>query len=403
MKHRFIIIFALFTFVTLVNSQSYFGSEPGSSGLYQYVTGVRGQGMGDVSLALPDSVAPDAYGITQWQFLRHSRLVIGARYYLNQITVDNFHFTRSSIGLNHLVIVIPLISYKWHLGFSLSPYSLNNIAFDRQYTQSVASYREVTSRQASLNKAQFATVWAPEPEIAVGVVYNYYFGVNITEYKVLFDEGNFNDIRIRDEYRLAGRSVGFFLGMNAIPRVRLSGFVEVAPNASAQRIYSYSFAGKLTVSESENLDATIPAQIGAGLAIRLSPNWIVAADGVYQNWSNGFGIQTPEVALADNWFHLGMGTELAALRERHARLLRRVDWRWGISVQKTGYRYAGNDIYRYAVHLGIGVPFFFGYNRMDFALRFGYRGDKKLEIIRENFIELNFGVSLGEKWFQRIR
>ncbi len=403
MKQYLTVIVALFVWIASVEGQSYFGSEPGSSGLYQYVTGVRGQGMGDVTLALPDSVAPAAYGITQWQFLRHSRLVIGARYYVNQITVDDFRFTRSSIGLNHLVIVIPLISYKWHLGFTLSPYSLNNIAFNRQYTQSVASYREVTSRQASLNKAQFATVWAPEPEIAVGVTYNYYFGVNVTEYKVLFDEGNFNDIRIRDEYRISGRSVGFYLGMNAIPRVRLTGFVEVAPNASAQRIYSYSYAGKLTVSESEDQDATIPAQLGGGMAIQLSPNWVLAVDGVYQNWNDGFGIPAPDVDLAKNWYHIGVGTELAATRERHARLLRKLDWRMGISVQKTGYRYAGNDIYRYAVHLGMGIPFFFGYNRVDIALRMGYRGDRKLEFVRENFIELNFGVSLGEKWFQRIR
>ncbi len=403
MKHYFWISGLIIFVVTALSAQSYFGSEPGSSGIYQYVTGVRGQGMGDVALALPDSVAPSAYGITQWQFLRHSRIVVGARYYVNQISVDDFNFTRSSAGLNQVVIVVPLISYKWHLGFTLSPYSINNIAFNRQYTQSVASYREVTSRQANLNKAQFATVWAPEPEITVGVVYNYYFGINITEYKILFDEGNYNDIRIRDEYRISGRSVGFYLGMNAIPRVRLTGFVEVAPNASARRIYSYSYAGKLTVSENEAQEATIPAQLGGGIAIQLKSGWILAADGVYQNWERGFGILAPDVSLSRNWYHLGIGTELAASRERHASLLRKLDWRLGVSLQKTGYQYLGNDIYRYALHLGTGIPFFFGYNRLDVAIRFGSRGDRNLKIVRENFIELNFGVSLGEKWFQRIR
>ena len=389
--------------ITGVQAQSYFGSQPGSFGLLEHVTGIRGQGMGDVTLAVPDSVSPSAYGITQWGFIRHSRIVIGGKYFINRANVDDFGFNRASAGLHNVVLVIPLISYKWHLGFTLAPYSINSIAFNRQYTSSVASYREVTSRQANLSKAQFAMAWAPVSQISIGVAYNYYFGVNTTEYKILFDEGNFNDIRIQDEYRIRGSNLGFYLGMNSIPGVRLTGFVEVSPTATATRNYSYSFAGKVTVSETAEEEASIPAQLGLGVSFRLGEHLIIASDAIYQNWRNGFGISRAATEVGKEWFHLGAGLELSAKRERRAPLLRRVDWRMGFSYQNTGYRYNGMDIFQYAIHLGTGIPFFFGYNRLDVALRMGSRGNRNMKNVYENFIELNFGVSLGEKWFQRIR
>ncbi len=404
MRKKFqISVLILFTWIATLPAQSYFGSGPGSFGIRKYVTGIRGQGMGNVALALPDSVAPSAYGITQWGFIRHSRIVIGGEYFITRTNVDNFSFNRASAGLHNVVLIIPLISYKWHLGFTLAPYAVNNIAFIRQFSTPLTSYREITSRLANLGKAQFATAWSPAPQISIGVAYNYYFGVNITEYKILFDEGNFNDIRIQDEYEVRGSNLGFYLGMNSIPGVRLTGFIETAPNATARRTYRYSFAGKVTVSQTEDKDATIPTQMGLGVSFTIGQHLTIASDFVYQNWRNGFGITQHTAEIGPEWYHFGTGIELGAKRERHTALLRRLDWRLGVSVDNLGYKYAGNNVYQYALHLGTGIPFFFGYNRLDIALRLGSRGDQNLKNVRENFIELNFGVSLGEKWFQRIR
>ncbi len=403
MKH---ILFILLIVITgLVNgfTQSYFSNLPGSFGLYQYNSGTRGMAMGGVTLALPDSIAPTAYGITQWGAIRHSRILMGGQYFITRTEIENFAYNKASAGINNVVIVIPLISGKWHLGFTLMPLSTNLAAFNRQYTASAGTYREISSRQANLGKAQFSMAWSPVPQVSMAVAYNYYFGKNIVEYKILFDSGDFNDIRLKDEYRLSGNGIGLYLGMNSIPRIRLTGFVEVSPRVNTIWRSSYSYAGKLTVSEEKNIQATIPTQVGAGISFKLGDHLTLATDGIYQNWSNGFGLLLPSLNIGKEWFHIGAGIELGALRERHTPLLRKIDWRLGVSVENTGYVFQGMEIYQYALHWGVGIPFFFGYNRLDFAIQAGTRGNKQLTIAKENFIKFNFGVSLGEKWFQRIR
>ena len=77
--------------------------------------------------------------------------------------------------------------------------------------------------------------------------------------------------------------------------------------------------------------------------------------------------------------------------------------RAGFSYGTIGYQFDGNTVIEYGGHFGLGIPFFRGRARLDFAFIAGKRGDKNKVLAEENFYRLIISVSAGELWFKNIR
>jgi hypothetical protein len=74
--------------------------------------------------------------------------------------------------------------------------------------------------------------------------------------------------------------------------------------------------------------------------------------------------------------------------------------RFGLSYEESQYTYFGNDINQYSVFGGFSLPLSYE-NTIDFGVEYSIRGTTEANLLKENFLRINLGLSFGDIWFQR--
>ncbi len=379
---------------------SYFESQSHGLGLKYYYTSVRGMGMGNAGLALHDSISLAQYAISQWRHIRDTRFTAGVGYFQNFTDIPQMNYYTSTANFSGLSMAIPIQRKVWVIGFTLYPYTTIDVQYQRSVRTPDIDFEQIIATRGNTSKAQFLIVWSPHRRLGIALAGNYYFGVIRDKFQLQFDDGSFYDAGHEVEYRVQGPGGGIYLDVVPFPSFSLAGFVEVPPSLTVRRVFNSVLSTEATYLPGKK---AFPLKAGIGSALKLGDRWTLVADYVMQQWSRGFGLEKETPEKLEDWFNLGVGIERQLSRKRNAPLLSRLDWRWGLSVQKLGYRFNGNPVYQYAVHLGMGIPFFFYISRFDIGLEAGIRGNRVKNGAQERFVNLRVSISTGERWFLRFR
>jgi len=143
----------------------------------------------------------------------------------------------------------------------------------------------------------------------------------------------------------------------------------------------------------------VPTKITAGATVTVSNNFIFNLDYFYQPWSDYKLNEIKSVNLKDAQ-KVSIGFEYRPTRTLGMSYWEQIMLRFGLSYEASQYTYSGNDINQYSVFGGFSLPLSYE-NTIDFGVEYSIRGTTQANLLQENFIRINLGLSFGDIWFQR--
>ncbi|HQU73565.1 MAG: hypothetical protein KDI06_10270 [Calditrichaeota bacterium] len=379
-------------------SDTYFSSQTNGLGTRQFLSSVRAMGMGG-GFAFGDSLSLENYLISQWRYVDHTRATFVMGYNRNDTELPGTSFTVSTAEFNGLSIAIPIQRQKWVIGATLQPYLLKESRLEQQFINPNDSsrYTQRNDYTGNVNLARFNLVWSPMPQVGLALHGNFYFGTLEESYTVLFNASSYLDIGHAVQYRVKGAGIGLSADVRPVDNAHLAAFVDLKPKLSVDVEYLSS----LTYLETGNRNInSFPLHYGLAGGFQFAKQWQAVGGYAYQDWAS---VLKQPATNYDSWSHFNVGLEHQAAHIRRPNFLERFDWRAGYSQTNLGYLFNNASVTEKALHFGVGMPFSSWYNRLDLALVVGMRGDLTDNQVEEKFINLNFSLSMGELWFQRIR
>lgn len=83
----------------------------------------------------------------------------------------------------------------------------------------------------------------------------------------------------------------------------------------------------------------------------------------------------------------------------------RATYRAGIRYEETGLSLNGNDINEFGISFGMSIPVgqTSAFSNATIGFEYGQRGTTNNGLIKEDFFSLSLGLSLNDKWFQKLK
>ncbi len=201
---------------------------------------------------------------------------------------------------------------------------------------------------------------------------------------------------------LAAEDDALTLGLSVTLPTRLSGSRSLTLGQSLDRD---------TLAQEADGSATLPLLARGGLSYRTGNRWLVAADVLYEPWSNfsstlpvgGYNADTGLNDLRDR-LRVGGGVELTpAGRDRTSGILGRTSYRLGGYTERGLYAPDGRSVQTLALTGGLSVPNRFSGARFDLGFEVGTRGVAEGALVRDLFARGSLTLNFGERWFIRRR
>ncbi|MFT6939261.1 MAG: hypothetical protein ACJASN_000744, partial [Cyclobacteriaceae bacterium] len=82
--------------------------------------------------------------------------------------------------------------------------------------------------------------------------------------------------------------------------------------------------------------------------------------------------------------------------------LKRVDYRFGFGVSQLPYLASGTEINEIGINFGASFPTK-SFSSLDMGFKLGTRGTITNNLIRENFAQVVFGLTINDRWFIKRR
>jgi hypothetical protein len=201
-------------------------------------------------------------------------------------------------------------------------------------------------------------------------------------------------------YRIDSIGGRFFLNFGATyeiaKRVNSTFFQKIERKNATGTILQYD---SLT---NRNSKINFPGILNAGVSFGNSDRWAVAADYALIRFDGNQAEVGADRFTVTAGTKITLGAEFTPDARSMTSALKRITYRTGVSSEKSPYLVNGNTLKDIGVNFGFSLPV----NRissLDFAVRFGKRGDRALNGLLENYFKVYFGVTFNDQWFIKNR
>ncbi|TDS15744.1 hypothetical protein [Sphingobacterium paludis] len=353
-----------------------------------------------------------------------NRTILEAGMYGNftQLSNNQSSDQTADFAFSHLAIGVPLSKYGG-LAFGLIPFS--DVGYSATSTQSLDTlqYRTSLSGEGGINKAFLGYGVSPIKGLSVGANIGFLFGnlYDITNVSFL-NVPNTYQTQMTETRNIRGVSVDYglqysrALGKKYNLTIGYSGGLDNQITAKRNML--------VTISENNNFgdpdyiappsDTTtsrilsnssinLPLKHNIGFTLSKGYNWMVGADFKYTDWSKFQSTQSQT--------QLGKGYTVAVGGQikpdpTSVKYLNQVDYRLGFRYSKTPLVYRNQNINDMAVTVGFGFPLpetNFGrtFSQINISAELGQQGTLNNNLVRERYININFGFTINDSWFIR--
>lgn len=164
------------------------------------------------------------------------------------------------------------------------------------------------------------------------------------------------------------------------------------------------------ISTSQSIDSTteIPTKIGFGLSYKKQNKFIATADFYNQNWSRAkiYGNQS---SYLKNEFKVGGGIEFIPNLFAPRGYLNKIGYKIGGYYKSTNIQIPDpvsgvlKPVTDFGISFGLEFPFRKTKNTFSISAQAGQKGTNSANIIKEQYILLNFNLTLNETWFYKVK
>ena len=321
-------------------------------------------------------------------------------------------------SLNHFTFAIP-VTKKSALSFGIVPYS--NLGYQFTNTATVDTFRvdQVYAGEGGLTKAYLGYGFGIGKHLSLGVNMSYIFG-NLKETR----STEFNDYigflngRTEEDNSVGGLDFDFgaqyVAAWNKNTKLTLgyTGGVKTQLNTTSKvlstryQILSGSEFRSDTLSLRDNVKGklTLPSNHNFGFSIEKLNNWLIGADLRLANWSEYNNTNSNETL--NNTWGFSVGGQVTPNVNAVTNYLKLIDYRLGLSYDKTYLSLNQNDIDVKSVNFGFGFPLISSRNafyKINFTTEIGQRGTLSNNLVKENFYNFYIGFTINDRWFQKYK
>ena len=144
----------------------------------------------------------------------------------------------------------------------------------------------------------------------------------------------------------------------------------------------------------------IPSSISVGATLRKGEKWMAGVDYERQDWTKADFKNTVGVGYkAQTAQSIRTGIEFVPNRYDIRYYYKRMTYRAGFHYDKTYVSLDGKSINQIGFTLGVSLPVYRLNKSFNIAVDFGQRGSKTGNLVKENYVNFIFSLSLHDIWF----
>lgn len=330
-------------------------------------------------------------------------------------------------SLSHLAMAFP-VTMKSALSVGILPYSELGYNFSNRMTVGNGTDNTKTvdylySGEGGLSKAYIGYGIQFGDHFRLGANAEYLFG-NLIQNRSTEYVNEAGAINSRDQLKNSvsgfnftyGAQYDFRLGNKTSLVLGYSGSSSSKLNSEKSQyitIYNKDSQGNelsaldtLYAIENGKTNLKLPLVHNFGFTLVKENKWLIGADYRTGKWSN-MSIDNVNQNLKDTYgFSVGgqFTPDITAING----YFKRVEYRLGLSYDKTYIQMNNQDVKQMAVTFGLGLPLQPAYARSSFykmnvSAEIGRRGKVNNGLIQERYVNIHLGFMLNDKWFQRFR
>lgn len=318
--------------------------------------------------------------------------------------------------LAYLALGFP-ITKNAGIGFGITPFSAvgYNFVDESSNTQGNALTNTFTG-EGGLNRVYLSAGWQPLKNLSLGATANFNFGT--IEQQIRQSEEN---LELDNLEKLQSRINGynFHLAAHYTPtfKDKYTLYTAVIVNTQAtlvsentKQIGSVSPVTdeedlvEIDLENLRNTQVNIPIKTTFGLGFGENKKWLVGAQYSFQplgEFQSEF--LTQDNATFNNASTYALGGYIVPDYQARSSYFKRITYRAGLRYEVTGLEVNNEPINDFGLTFGFGLPL--GNNRSNLNLGFelGQTGTTQADLVQENYLKINIGLSLNDKWFVKRR
>ena len=375
-----------------------------------YSYSARTLSMGHSGTAMLSSDYVDILNPASWSSLSRARFELSFSY--DQLRLSNSSETKYyGDGLfKGLTFAFPISEvYKINLAFGLVPYSrINYEVKENVVDDETGNYTSTYLGKGGLSKFFIGSTYQLPGEFLLGATIEYYFGNLKYTSKLEFENTSYYPA----EYELNYAPKGFGTTIGFITP-DLSELFDSSSISNLRFGLSTNIIGKLNtdtsfVSRSSSLvdsistgktKMTVPIRLNAGVHITFVDVFNLALDYFYQPWTE-FKLSEINQSNLSDVHRISLGFEYRPQRVPGISFWEQIMFRAGLSYEMSQYNFNGNELKQYSAFGGFALPLS-PENTIDLGIEYSVRGTKQENLLKENFLRINLGISFGDIWFIR--
>ncbi len=322
---------------------------------------------------------------------------------------------------SHLAFATP-VTKRSALSFGLLPYSDLGYTYRSSVKIDTMSVDQLYEGEGGLSKAYLGYGYRFGDHLRIGANLEYIFGnlqtSRSTEYK---DAGALN-ARLQDKNSVGGLNYSygiqydFNVGRKTLVTLGYSGSASGRIN-SKQSFYATQYTKDASGNENTALDTLnsvvqpksnlkLPLTHNFGISIQQNDKWLIGADFRMSKWS-AVSLNNTNLGL-QNSYGVSLGGQFTPDYASYNSYLKRIDYRLGVSYDKTYIKVQNQDIKQMAASLGFGFPLpsangGTAFYKVNFTTEVGQRGTLSNGLVKEQYINFHLGFTLNDTWFRRYR
>ncbi|MBQ0147527.1 MAG: aromatic hydrocarbon degradation protein [Flavobacteriaceae bacterium] len=326
-----------------------------------------------------------------------------------------------SFKLSNVSLAFP-VSKKGSVGVGFQPYT--GLGYNVLNTSERGDLKQTSSMkgEGGINSIHAFYNHNIASGFSVGIRANYLFGALKTNELVSLDGASLlTDYDTKANYRGIQFTLGSMyqkkIGKNN--NLYLGAYYTIGSDLNTdlkEMTSTYTFMGSTpasidTVSYFRNSDVStkLPHTIAFGASYTKDNAWALAGEVKFNTWSN---FEKPTLSGANNVssnteyknnMYVGVGGYWIPDFNSYKSYLNRVIYRAGVYYESASFSVYGQDINRYGVTLGAGLPV--GKTNdgsmINLALEYGQKGTDSYGLIKENYFGVKVGFDLNDVWFRK--
>lgn len=410
LKNLLVIIIISFSLVNAQSSSSY--SRYGIGDL-KYSFSTRYHALGQLGVSLQDKYHISTINPASWTNFDRTKIEFALSY--NGVVINSSNNKRFSAetdveGIN---FGFP-ISNDYGISFAAGLIPVSRVSYQtkQSFTNNdslILNYDLSLEGKGGLSKIFLGSSVKVLNDWSLGATLDYYFG----NFKYLSAISFNNATNFSSEYSLIYRPTGFgttigilspdlnkFLNVEKLSNLNFGASVNYFTEFKTDSIVTSSSSVLVDTIAQYSDYLKLPMRLNLGLSFIYNQRYLFTFDYSAQNFSE-FKLFSKSAENLQNSYKISTGFELQPINELSPRFWERVVWRFGLSYEKTPYKFFGIGIEQYSFSGGVSMPINPD-NLIDIAVQYSVRGTNEMNLLKENFIKLNFSLVFNELWFLRF-